>query len=310
MKKIKIGLLSPFNKKKFHLLNNKLFELINLGIKNKKKNFKNISCLILDTRTLSFSILEKFSNLKLICRFGVGVDNLDLSYLKKRKIDLCITKKSIVTPVAEHALSFIISSIKSLNEFNSIIKKNEYEKVSNYPVVKDLKNKEVLIIGLGNIGKRLAKILKVFDCKITFYDPRVPKYNNYNKLTILNTNLKKFDIISINCSLNKSTKKIINHSTLRFFKKEVIIVNTSRGGIVDEKSLIKFSKKKKIIYCSDVFEQEPLAKNFKLSNYTYNTFTPHISTSSPETRLLMSEEVIENIKYYFITKKKNQNFLT
>tara|TARA_B100000963_G_scaffold139574_1_gene121547 strand:+ start:26485 stop:27417 length:933 start_codon:yes stop_codon:yes gene_type:complete len=310
MKKIKIGLLSPFNKKKFDLLNNKLFELINLDIKKKKNNFENISCLILDTRTLNFSILEKFRNLKLICRFGVGIDNLDLSYLKKRKIDLCITKKSIVTPVAEHALGFIISSIKSLNEFNSIIKKSEYEKVSKYPVVKDLKNKEVLIIGLGNIGKRIAKILKVFDCKITFYDPKIIEYNNYNKLFKLNRDLKKFDIVSLNCSLNKSTKKIINHSTLRFFKKEVIIVNTSRGGIVDEKSLINFSKKKKIIYCSDVFEQEPLAKNFKLSNYTYNTFTPHISTSSPETRSSMSEEVVENIKYYFINKKKNQNFLT
>ena len=310
MKKINIGLLSPFNKKIFHLLDNKLFKLIDLDVKNKKKNFENISCLILDTRSLSFSTLEKLSNLKLICRFGVGIDNLDLSYLKKKKIDLCITKKSIVTPVAEHAFSFIISSIKSLNEFNSIIKKNEYEKVSNYPIVKDLKNKEVLIIGLGNIGKKIAKFLKVFDCKITFYDPKVTRYNNCNKLTLLNKNLEKFDIVSINCSLNNSTKKIINNSTLRFFKKGVIIVNTSRGGIVDEKSLINSSKKKKIIYCSDVFEQEPLIKNFKLSKYIHNTFTPHISTSSPETRLSMSKEVIQNIKYFFIKKKKNQNFLT
>ena len=83
-----------------------------------------------------------------------------------------------------------------------------------------MKNKEVLIIGLGNIGKKIAKFLKVFDCKITFYDPKILKYNNYDKLSKLNKNLKKFDIVSINCSLNKSTKKIINNSTLRFLKKK------------------------------------------------------------------------------------------
>ena len=99
MKKINIGLLSPFNKKIFHLLDNKLFKLIDLDVKNKKKNFENISCLILDTRSLSFSTLEKFSNLKLICRFGVGIDNLDLSYLKKKKLICVLQKKVLLHPL-------------------------------------------------------------------------------------------------------------------------------------------------------------------------------------------------------------------
>mgnify|MGYP001223776845 CR=1 FL=1 len=310
MKKIKVGLLSPFNKKIFNLLDKKLFELIDLDlIHNKKKNLENISCLILDTRILSNSYLDRYKNLKLICRFGVGIDNLDLGFLKKKRIKLCITKESIIKPVAEHALGFIVSSIKSFNEFNFIIKNNNYKRVSTYPIIRDLEYKEVLIIGLGNIGKRIAKFLKFFNCKISYYDPKILKFKNYNKLISLRKNLKKFDIISINCSLNKSTKKIINQSNLKFLKSNVIIVNTSRGGIVDEKSLINLSKKKKIIYCSDVFENEPIIRKFELSKYAYNTFTPHVSTSSTETRLAMSEEVIKNIKNYFVNNKKNQNFL-
>lgn len=309
MNKIKIGLLSPFNRDAFNSLDQKIFECIDLQNKNKSDHIHEINCLILDTRTINSSTLQKFKNLKLICRFGVGIDNLNLKYLKKKKINLSITKKSIIKPVTEHVIGFILSSIKSFNQFNMIIKNNDYQKHSIYPRIRDLEKKKVLIIGLGNIGKRIAKFLKFFNCKISYYDPKVAGFNNYEKINTLNHNLKNFDIVSINCSLNKSTKRLINSSNLKFFKEEIIIVNTSRGGIVDEKSLITASKNKKIIYCSDVFEQEPLKKNFKLSNYNYNLFTPHVSTSSPETRLAMSKEVIQNIKNYFIKNKRDQNFL-
>ena len=309
MKKVKVGILSPFNKKTLDLVNKRSFDFIDLDLINNNIIPKDISCLILDTRILSKSFYAKLKNLRLICRFGVGVDNLDLNFLKRKKINLSITKKSVVNPVAEHAIGFIISSVKSYNEFNKLIKANKYEKKSQYPKIMNLENKEVLIIGLGNIGKRISKILKVFNCKISFFDPHVKNYKNLVKINKLNQNLNKYDVISINSSLNKFTKKIISYSNLKFLKEGTIIVNTSRGGIVDEKALTKLSSKKKIIYCSDVFQREPLKKDFKLSKYNYNLFTPHVSTSSPETRLAMSEEVIQNIKDYFIRKKKTQNFL-
>ena len=309
MKKVKVGILSPFNKRVLGSLNKKLFDFIDLDLSNNNVILKDISCLILDTRILSKSFYAKLKNLKLICRFGVGIENLDLNFLKRRKINLSITKKSIVNPVAEHAIGFILLSIKSYNEFNKLIKANKYENQFEYPKIMNLENKEVLIIGLGNIGKRISNILEIFNCRISFYDPHIKNYKNLIKINKLSQNLGKYDVISINTSLNKYTKKIINYSNLKFFKEGTIIVNTSRGGIVDEKALIKLSAKKKIIYCSDVFEKEPLKKGFELSKYDRNSFTPHVSTSSSETRLAMSEEVIQNLKDYFIRKKKNQNFL-
>jgi len=305
--KITVGCLSPFNLDAIKKIKKKI-NFINLKNKKNFKDFKDIHFLVLDTRQVSKNFLDKFINLKCIMRFGVGIDNIDKEYLLKKKINLSVTKNSVIMPVVEHTIGFIFASLKKYNQFHQIVNNNQFSSYHKYPPIVNLESKSVLIIGMGKIGKKVAKILNFFNCKISFYDPFVKKYSNYKKIKKLDKNLKKFDIISVHAALNKSTKNLINNKNLQYLKNNSIIVNTSRGGIINEKSVAQKIKNKSIFYCTDVFEQEPPPKSFSLKNSNNTILTPHVSTSSKETRSLMSNEVIKNIEDY-INGKKNKNLV-
>ena len=291
---IKIAIMSPFKDEGKKLLINNNFKVINekeLGI----TNYKSIEGVILDTRDFKNERLDKFKNLKIISRFGVGVNNVDLKVLKKKKIQLSITKNSIGWSVAEHALTLIMTCLKNIILLDKSAKTQKKSKRLTY----DLFKKNILIIGYGRTGKSLSKILKNFSTNIFIYDPFIKKTPKFVKKVSLAFGLKNADIISIHTPLSLSTKNLISKKEFSKMKKNAIIINTSRGGIINENYLDLFLKNRKILAAGiDVYENEP-ELNLPLSKNKFAVFTPHVSSSTEECRTNMSIEAAQNIINFY-----------
>ena len=280
----------------------KVIEIENFEIQNLKEQLKDVDGILLRTTKLDKEILEHCDNLKIISRHGVGYDNVDLDFLNENKIALCITSTSNAVSVAEHVLSFFIYLTKKLSLSDSLVKEGNFEKRSELPNFFELYKKKVLIIGFGRIGKEVAKRCLGFDMEVYVYDPFLDNEIIIRNQCIpieKNQGLAIADFITIHLPLNGDTKNFISQTELNVMKKKSILVNTSRGGIVNENDLCIALESKKIQGAGmDVFVSEPPESNhpfFKLDNIL---LTPHNAALTLECRERMSLEASQNIVFF------------
>ena len=286
----------------------KVIEIENFEIQNLKEQLKYVDGILLRTTRLDKEILQHCDNLKIISRHGVGYDNVDLDFLNENKIALCITSTSNAVSVAEHVLSFFIYLTKKLSLSDSLVKEGNFEKRSNLPNFFELYKKKVLIIGFGRIGKEVAKRCLGFDMEVYVYDPFLDNEIIIRNQCIpieKNQGLAIADFITIHLPLNRDTKNFISQKELNVMKKNSILVNTSRGGIVNENDLCIALESKKIQGAGmDVFVSEPPESNhpfFKLDNIL---LTPHNAALSLECRERMSLEASQNIVFFLKNMSK------
>ena len=280
----------------------KVIEIESFEIQNLKEQLKDVDGILLRTTKLDKEILEHCDNLKIISRHGVGYDNVDLDFLNENKIALCITSTSNAVSVAEHVLSFFIYLTKKLSLSDSLVKEGNFEKRSQLPDFFELYKKKVLIIGFGRIGKEVAKRCLGFDMEVYVYDPFLDNEIIIRNQCIpieKNQGLAIADFITIHLPLNGDTKNFISQTELNQMKKNSILVNTSRGGIVNENDLCIALESKKIQGAGmDVFVSEPPESNhpfFKLDNIL---LTPHNAALTLECRERMSLEASQNIVFF------------
>ena len=280
----------------------KVIEIENFEIQNLKEQLKDVDGILLRTTKLDKEILQHCDNLKIISRHGVGYDNVDLDFLNENKIALCITSTSNAVSVAEHVLSFFIYLTKKLSLSDSLVKEGNFEKRSELPNFFELYKKKVLIIGFGRIGKEVAKRCLGFDMEVYVYDPFLDNEIIIKNQCIpieKNQGLAIADFITIHLPLNGDTKNFISQTELNLMKKNSILVNTSRGGIVNENDLCIALESKKIQGAGmDVFVSEPPESNhpfFKLDNIL---LTPHNAALTLECRERMSLEASQNIVFF------------
>ena len=280
----------------------KVIEIESFEIQNLKEQLKDVDGILLRTTKLDKEILEHCDNLKIISRHGVGYDNVDLDFLNENKIALCITSTSNAVSVAEHVLSFFIYLTKKLSLSDSLVKEGNFEKRSQLPNFFELYKKKVLIIGFGRIGKEVAKRCLGFDMEVYVYDPFLDNEIIIRNQCIpieKNQGLAIADFITIHLPLNGDTKNFISQTELNVMKKNSILVNTSRGGIVNENDLCIALESKKIQGAGmDVFVSEPPESNhpfFKLDNIL---LTPHNAALTLECRERMSLEASQNIVFF------------
>ena len=280
----------------------KVIEIENFEIQNLKEQLKDVDGILLRTTKLDKEILEHCDNLKIISRHGVGYDNVDLDFLNENKIALCITSTSNAVSVAEHVLSFFIYLTKKLSLSDSLVKEGNFEKRSELPNFFELYKKKVLIIGFGRIGKEVAKRCLGFDMEVYVYDPFLDNEIIIRNQCIpieKNQGLAIADFITIHLPLNGDTKNFISQTELNLMRKNSILVNTSRGGIVNENDLCIALESKKIQGAGmDVFVSEPPESNhpfFKLDNIL---LTPHNAALTLECRERMSLEASQNIVFF------------
>ena len=249
------------------------------------KYAKDCNYIIAGTEIYNQKTLDKLTKLKYIFRLGSGIDNLDIDYLKKKKIKF---KKSIVTPeiaVAELIVGYIFSIYRHIVDHNNDLKNKIWKKRMG----SILNGKTLGIIGYGKVGKYLHKLLKDFGVKILVNDKKKINIENTN----INKLIKKSDIISLNTNLY-SKEKLLDKKKLKLCKKNCIIINTSRPEVIDYDYLYLMLKTKKILGAGlDVFMKEPYLG--KLTNLDNVILTPHIGSYSKEIRSKMEKEALKNI---------------
>ena len=302
---MKVAVLGKVDQKGLSFLREnefKVIEIENFEIQNLKEQLKDVDGILLRTTKLDKEILQYCDNLKIISRHGVGYDNVDLDFLNQNKIALSITSTSNAVSVAEHVLSFFIYLTKNLTLSDSLVKEGNFEKRSSLPNFFELYKKKVLIIGFGRIGKEVAKRCLGFDMEVYVYDPFLDNEIIIRNQCIpieKNQGLAIADFITIHLPLNGDTKNFISQTELNLMKKNSILVNTSRGGIVNENDLCIALESKKIQGAGmDVFVSEPPESNhpfFKLDNIL---LTPHNAALTLECRERMSLEASQNIVFF------------
>ena len=225
---------------------------------------------IIGIEPMTHQVISKLPTLKLISKYGVGTNNLDVSAIKQNNIALSISPGSNSQSVAEYALYLILLSLRQ--NFNNL--EEISRRVWSQKKGRDLYGKKIGILGFGNIGKKLTSILKAFNVEIMVFDQIKIKLNKTQQSYItqvpLNKLLKESDIISIHLPLVEGTNNFLTKKEFALMKKDVVLVNTARGGIVKEGDLYQFLKNNSEAFAAfDVFKKEPIfnSKLFKLPNF-------------------------------------------
>ncbi len=249
--------------------------------------------------------LKKFKNLNIVSVFGVGYDGVDLNYCKNNNIVITNTPKVLTDDVADLALGLMMSLSRRINEAHNFILKKKWSK-KPFELTTSLTNKTVGIVGMGQIGKAFSKRVKSLSMKIVYFGPN-KKNLNYKYFKNLKEMASLIDVMVITCIGGSKTKGLINKSILKLMKPSSIIVNVSRGSVINEVHLLEALNKNLIGGAAlDVFEMEPKINNkfLKLKNVL---LSPHNGSATLETRERMANISSQNLLNYLYSKKLKNN---
>ena len=243
---------------------------------------------------LTKEVLDKAEQLKIIARCGVGIDNVDLDFAKSKNIFVTNAPSANLISVVELTVALIISASRKLSLADSHLKKGEWNRSEFLGY--ELYGKTLGIVGFGKAGRLVADRMKSFGMSIVFYDPYVTDWNGSEESVELDDLLRTADVVSIHVIKTKDTENLISKDMLDLLKPSSIIVNTSRGGVLDEDYLFELLESEKIFGAGlDVYSNEP-PENVDRYNGLNLVTTPHIGASTNEAQLKAGLETIENIK--------------
>jgi len=259
---------------------------------------KDAEAIIVGLDLIDMNVLNKCPNLKMIAKYGVGLDNIDLQACNKKNISVGWTGGVNKLSVAEMALGFMLMFARNLFIASNNLKKGNWEKTAGF----QLSGKTIGIIGLGHTGRELVRLLKPFNCKIIANDiVGQDKYHDENKVELVSKN-KLFEIsdfVTINTPYNDTTSNMVDLQVLKKMKKSAYILNIARGGIVNETDL-KYALKNNIIAGAaiDAYVNEPPTDQefLKLPNLIC---TPHIGGNAKEAVEKMGISAIQHLKNFF-----------
>ena len=236
--------------------------------------------------------LKNQKNLKAISRVGVGLDSLDLNYLKNIKVKVIKLKDELTNSVAELFLTLILVSLRQVIANINLMKKNIWKPI----IGNDLEKKKIGILGYGKIGRKLYEKLKHLGPDIFVFEKKKIKNKKIKKRS-LKFIFRKCDYICISLSLNNETKNIINSKILNHANKNIVLINASRGGVINEENLYQFLiKNKKFKAFLDCFVKEPYyGELLKLENVFG---LPHIASYTHETREKMEMSASKHLIEY------------
>lgn len=243
-------------------------------------------------------LIEKATKLKMIQRTGVGLDKIDLDALAEFGIPLYVNQGVNSTSVAEYAVMLMLSILKNSAYISNQMRLGNWDKQKNGIRTHELAGKTVGIVGLGNIGKKVARMLSAFECKVLYYDKYRASSETEEKYSVeycsFDEMLGRVDILSLHCPYNG--EYLIAAEQIAMIKDGIILINTARGGLIKEEDLIYGLKSGKIAFCGlDTFEEEPLSKDSELRKLDNVMLSPHVAGLSYESYERMLSEAIKNI---------------
>ena len=251
------------------------------------------------------SVARKDCKLKIISRFGVGYDSVDISAMKEKNIIVTNTPNAVRRPVAVAALTMVFALSSRLLIKNDLVRSGKWNDRTNF-MGKGLTKKTLGIIGAGSIGKETIQLSQPFFNNIIAFDPFLSKKQLYDngalKVELIEL-AQKSDFIVILCNLNEETKGMIDKSFFSKMKQSAYIINLSRGPVINEKDLEMALKNKSILGAGlDVTTQEPLALDSQLMSYKNVILTPHSLCWTDECFHNIASEAIDSIINFFDKK--------
>jgi len=310
----KIGIIQNIHEEGIKILKeNKNFEYEIIDDLSEENLLKKIPCydgITLRTAKITYNVLSKAKKLKVISRHGVGYDNVDISLLKKNNISLLITASANAVAVSEHVFYMMLTISKNFLNLDNEVRIGDFKKNIEKFETFELNNKEILIVGFGRIGKNLIKKCIGFEMKVKVFDPFVDAQTisdmGGQKVDNLDQAIKSLDFLSVHIPLNKETNDLINLKKMKTMKKSSVIINTARGGIINETDLDKALNENIILAAGlDVFLNEPIDLGNPLLKNKKVILSPHTAALTNECKIRMAKETVKNIIDFFDKKVNN-----
>ena len=258
-----------------------------------------VLCLLTDT--VNAEVFDAAPNAKIFANYAVGYNNINLEDAKSREVTITNTPGVLTNTVAEYAASMICAVSKRIGEGDRYTRALKYEGWGPMLLLgSDLKGKTLGILGAGRIGTRVAEIMhRGFGMHVVYYDIKQNEYIESGASAAFKATpeevLKEADVVSVHVPLLESTRHLINAERLKMMKPTAVLVNTSRGPVIDEDALVEALRTKTIRRAAlDVFEDEPKLA-LGLTELENVLLTPHIASATEETRGAMSDIAAENI---------------
>ena len=271
--------------------------------KDTQKRITNATVIVTNKVVITKELMQGAKDLKLICVAATGVNNIDIDGAKELGIGVKNVVGYSTDSVVQHTFSMLFYLIGHSKYYDESVKSKSYSKGAIFTDVSmpffEIKGKKWGVIGLGEIGRGVAKVAECFGSEILYYSTSGKNRNTQYKRVSLDELLKSCDIISIHAPLNEQTKNLLDYEKLFKCKDGAVVMNLGRGGIINENAVARLVDEKNISFALDVFEKEPLDENSPLlsvKNSHKLYLTPHIAWTSIEAREKLISSVIENIK--------------
>lgn len=268
---------------------------------------------ITNKNQMTAEVLEGLPRLKLICLFATGTNNVDLKYCQDHHILVANVKGYSTDTVAQHTLALLMHLVEKNASYDNYVKSKEYAHSGRFSyfddVFHDVSSLTWGIVGLGDIGRKVALIATAMGAKVQYYSTSGCNATNDYAQVDFDTLLKTSDIISIHAPLNEKTHYLFNEEALRKMKENAYLINVGRGGIIEESALVKVLNEGHLAGVGlDVFEHEPLLENdiiYSIQDMHKVILTPHIAWGSVEARQRCVDEVYQNILAFFKGEERN-----
>ena len=278
-----------------------------------KEKVKDAEIIVANKVPLNENTLKDAANVKLICEFATGYDNVDLEYCKSRGIKVANIVNYSTDAVAQHTFALCFYVLEKLRHYDEYVKSGAYaaqDRFSNFDrPFTELAGKTWGIVGMGNIGRKVAKIAEAFGCKIIFYSASGSSTCREYERVSFDTLLKESDFLSLHCPLSDKTRNLINLDALRKMKKNAILINVARGPVVNDGDLYTALTEGYIAGAGlDVTSTEPMKESNPLSKIMDSNkliITPHLAWASDEARNRCVSETCKNIEAFLKGEDRN-----
>lgn len=280
---------------------------------NAAERIKDAQIVISNKTPLNESNLKDASELGLICLLATGYDNVDLAYCKSRGIKVANVVNYCTPAVAQHTLLLAMMLSEKISYYDDYVKSGAYsaqDRFSHFDkIFHDLNGKTWGIVGMGNIGHKVAELASAFGCNIIFYSASGKSTCTDYERVEFDRLLKESDILSLHCPLSDRTRHLIDKAAFDKMKKTAILINVARGPVVDTQALYEALTEEKIAAAGlDVLEKEPMEISnplYQIKDSTRLIITPHMSWASVESRTRLIEEIVKNIEAFLEGKDRN-----
>ena len=279
-----------------------------------KERVREANIVLTNKVVLNRENLSEANNLEFIAEVATGFNNIDIEYAKEKGIGVANVAGYSTNAVVQHTFASTLALLDEVTYYDNYVKSGEYSKSGLFTCLDrpyyEIEGKTWGIIGLGNIGKKVAKIAEAFGAKVVYYSTTGINSNNDFSRVSFDDLLSKSDIISIHAPLNENTLGLINYEALCKMKNSAVLVNMGRGPIVVEEDLARAIDEDRIRGAAlDVFEVEPIKINSPLltmKNKDRIILSPHIAWASVEARERLFNEVVENITAFYNGEIRNR----